>query len=102
VGACGDLSLFHDGHDTSPGRGAGPGPQRLIKFLPPTAALDFGKAVHHVERIQQGGGNRYGAVHARAAFFETFCKLHLAMALIGIMKWHAVYGTLGFLVRGIS
>ena len=29
------------------------------------------------------------------------CKLHLAMALIGIMKWHSVYGTLGFLVRGM-
>ena len=35
-----------------------------------------------------------------ADFIE--CKLHLAMALIGIMKWHSVYGTLGFLVRGIS
>ena len=32
----------------------------------------------------------------------SLCKLHLAMALIGIMKWHSVYGTLGFLVRGIS
>jgi hypothetical protein len=23
------------------------------------------------------------------------CKLHLAMALIGILKWHSVYGNLG-------
>jgi hypothetical protein len=39
---------------------------------PPTAALDFFEAVDHVERVQQGGRYRDGAVHPFAAFFEAF------------------------------
>ena len=50
---------------------------RLIEFLPPASALDFFEAVHHVERVQQGGRYRYGAVHAFPAFFEAFHNDHL-------------------------
>jgi hypothetical protein len=72
VGTLGDVRLLHDGHDTSPGGGAGPGPQRLLEFAPPVPSLDFFEAVYHVEGVQQGGGYRYCAVHTFAAFFEAF------------------------------
>jgi hypothetical protein len=42
-----------------------------IRLLPP-ASLDFCKAVHHVECVQQGGRDGYGSVDAFAAFFEAF------------------------------
>jgi len=77
VGTLGDVCLLHDGHDTSPGGGAGPGPQRLLEFAPPVPSLDFFEAVYHVEGVQQGGGYQYCAVHTFAAFFEAFHNDHL-------------------------
>src|SRR5918911_2499100 len=72
-----DVRLFHHGDHTPPRRGARPGPQRLIEFVSPTSALDFFEAVHHVERVQQGGGYRDGAVHTFSAFFEALHNDHL-------------------------
>src|SRR5262245_16224289 len=67
-----DVRLFHHGDHTPPRRGARPGPQRLIEFGLPTAALDFFQTVYHVERIQQGEGYRDGAVHTFPTFLEAF------------------------------
>jgi len=54
--AGGDVCLLHHGDHTPPGCGARPGPQRLIEFAFTPSSLDFFEAVHHVERVQQGGG----------------------------------------------
>jgi hypothetical protein len=40
MGACGDVRLCHDGHDTPPRRGARPGPQRLIESMASFVAFD--------------------------------------------------------------
>ena len=70
-GRPGEACGVHDGVYGAPAGHARPGPEPEI-WTAPALMLGFSDAMHQIEGVQKGGGDRHGAIDPALTFFESF------------------------------